>query len=188
MPDTAIGPSAPGDPMSAQSVAVARDLFWQNVMREILTSLSIASASLSASKSKDTAEEAALFDGRLAILTRGGERVAIADVFPLFACGINTEGADRVLAVAVECSVFQVRTPDGQVFTLPLHEMRAFHALTPELMKSLEDTARQQAEDQQRQDAEAQQPFGFAAFTQLAADRAGTGQPSRPPEQTPPDA
>src|SRR5687768_6995293 len=111
--------------MSVDGVLAARQLFWHNVMREILTSLSV--ACLSRRSDAPAAGEQAglartgdsLFDGRLAVLTQAGERIAIADVFPLFACGINTNDASRSMSVAVECTVFQIRTPDGQVFTLP---------------------------------------------------------------------
>jgi hypothetical protein len=155
-------------------VVQARDLFWRNVMREILTSLSVASLS------RRTAQEQAgadgqgdaepegedLFDGRLAILTHAGERIAIAEVYPLFACGIQTSRSSRALSMAVECSVFQIRTPSGEVFTLPLQEMRGFHAMTPELMQALSDEARKRAEETSME--KTAEPFGFAAFTSLA--------------------
>lgn len=159
IPRMVSGPSTapPGiAPMDVDDVAAARELFWHNVMRELLTSLSIASMS-----GKTAGANADLFDGRLAVLTRAGERVPIADVFPLFACGINTDDAHRSLSVAVECTVFQIRTPDGQVFTLPLHEIRAFHALSPELMKQLEDLAKAESESEE---SRLERPFGFAAF------------------------
>src|SRR5262249_26023688 len=130
-------------------VLAARELFWHNVMREILTSLSMVSASGSAPPATSPASASApeppahraraggtdqrrrqLFNGRLAVLTKGGERIPIAEVFPLLACGIPTADTERELSIAVECTVFQVRTPGGEVYTLPLHEIRGFHALT----------------------------------------------------------
>lgn len=164
--------------LSLEQVVAARTLFWHNVMREILTSLSVACLTRDASRApalpavggEGAEHEAAppapgphdLFDGRLALLTHGGERIAIADVHPLFACGINTDDRHRAFSVAVECTVFQVRTPDGQVFTLPLHEIRGFHALTPELMRRLEEMSREnEPEDESER---MKRPFGFAAF------------------------
>jgi hypothetical protein len=181
-----------------EHVCGIRELFWQNVIREILTSLSsVASlrppepehppaladmpaagaprqngvetpgARIVSDEAAHAAAEAGgyqpeLFDGRLAVVLRSGERVPIADVFPVFACAINT--ADRSLNAAVECTVFQIRTPQGQVFTVPLHEIRTFHALTPELIKRIASAARRQ-----RRPAEVpeEMPFGFAAFTSL---------------------
>lgn len=184
--------------------AAARELFWHNVMREILTSLSIAGLARRDALAERAARErrelpaqaeaaieaaageqaertdpegpeesedegAGFFDGRLAILTRGGERIPIAEVFPLFACGLNGNPGERWLSTAVECTVFQIRTPGGEVYTLPLHEMRGFHALTPELMKKLERTARRRDESKKKDgDEEERMPFGFAAFTTLA--------------------
>lgn len=161
---------------SLRGVRAARDLFWQNVLREILTSLSAAAAARTAPEGKSVdganqGEEGDLFDGRLAVLTHGGERIPIADVFPLFACGINTGHEHRSLSLAVECTVFQIRTPDGQVFTLPLHEVRAFHALSPELMRQLEEMARRQSQEENETQRLAR-PFGFAAFTTMAGEQA----------------
>jgi hypothetical protein len=68
----------------------------------------------------------------------------------------------------VECTVFQIRTPGGEVFTLPLEEMRTFHALTPELMRKLERAARREARRRGEAPGEEQIPFGFAAFTSLS--------------------
>jgi hypothetical protein len=183
----------------ARDVAATRELFWQNVMREILTNLSMVSGrkqepgaaapppepagadtgdnkALATKSDADAAEEMELFDGRLAIITRQGQRVPIAEVFPLFACGIANP-ADRALSMEVECTVFQIRTPGGEVFTLPLEEMRTFHALTPELMRRLERSAQRQAKRRGASPDEERLPFGFAAFTSLAR-----GGPSIVPE------
>ncbi len=177
---------------SMENVESARSLFWQNVMRQILTSLSVQSMNRHATSPRPDAAQADpqaqataepsegqveqphdnLFDGRLAILTHAGERIAIADVVPLFACGINETEASKALSTAVECTVFQIRTPAGEVFTLPLHEMRAFHALTPELMQELEERSRA-GEEEGSDEASLQEPFGFAAFTSLARSNDG---------------
>ena len=176
---------------SLECVLEARELFWRNVMREILTSLSVAclarrtaaaerahqapeetpelapddASDAPSDVAEQPPEEDDLFDGRLAILTHAGERIPIAEVYPLFACGINTSRSERELSMAVECSVFQVRTPSGEVFTLPLREMRAFHSVSPELMERLEEEARRRS-DHPAEETEA--PFGFAAFTSIA--------------------
>lgn len=179
------------DPVRTQGV---RELFWQNVIREMLTALSTAAmrrdAMVQAAKRKvmttsiDTAEgrvseaviapeppEDNLFDGRLALITTQGTRIPIAGVMPMFACGINTSDHERRLSVAVECTVFQIRTPTGEVYTLPLHEIRGFHALTPELVDSLKSQAMPTAQA-------TDEPFGFAAFTSLARDaEANAGEP-----------
>ncbi|HYE61670.1 MAG TPA: hypothetical protein VD997_06715 [Phycisphaerales bacterium] len=142
-------------PKALEGVTIARELFWQNVMREILTSLSVISSM--------GEQPADLFDGRLAVITQLGQRVPIAGVMPLFACGIDTSDTERELSLAVECTVFQIRTPGGEVFTLPLHEMRSFHSLSEELIERI------RKESAERQDeSEEHEPFGFAAYTSLA--------------------
>jgi|GEM_PF-3175286 hypothetical protein len=143
-----------------EGVQVARELFWQNVMREILTSLSVISTAGLSGKAEEHED---LFDGRLAVITQLGQRVPIAAVFPLFACGIDTSDTERQLSMAVECTVFQIRTPGGEVFTLPLHEIRAFHSLSEDLVEQIRKQAAQQSESE-----DDQEPFGFAAYTSLA--------------------
>lgn len=167
-----------------QQVAHARELFWNNVMREILTALSVVSASgprrdrhaLPAAQDSREGQTAppestlvAPLDGRLAIVTSSGDRIPIADVYPLFACGIPGSASERALSVAVECTVFQIRTPGGEVYTLPLHEIRGFHSLSESLMRELAEAA------QASQTEGNSEPFGFAAFTSLA--RSGAGSP-----------
>jgi hypothetical protein len=140
-------------------VAVARSLFWHDVVRQMLTGLSMIQA-----------QSPELFDGRTAVLTHGGERIPIAEVFPLFACGLPGSEEARAASIAVECTVFRVRTPSGEVFTLPVHEVRAIHSLTPELIKELEQSAMAQRSG----DADgAPGPFGFAAYTRKSPPPAG---------------
>lgn len=156
---------------------MARELFWNNVIREILTALStISSMDAVASDEPSPAPETKAveepghagdesaatldpLDGRLAVVTVSGERIPIAQVYPLFACGIPGTEAERALSVAVECTVFQIRTPAGEVYTLPLHEIRGFHAMTEDLMSQLESAAGTSGTGE---------PFGFAAFTSLS--------------------
>jgi len=174
--------------MDPTQLLATRELFWLNVIREILTSLSAICAmrpqpavpELAAKEAAeepagtvdgppadagaDAAPESNLFDGRLAIMTRSGERVAISHVFPLYACSISHPG-EQSIAHAVECTVFQIRTPGGEVYTLPLHEIRAFHSLTPELMAQLERAERRRRPGDDLE--ESRYPFGFAAYTSL---------------------
>ncbi len=151
-----------------------RELFWNNVIREILSTLATASAMGDAPPGEPGVDRpphpSDVLDGRLAVITREGARIPIAAVTPLFACGVPDDDDQRVLSMDVECTVFQVRTPTGEVYTLPLHEIRAFHALTDELMERLREAARAQANDEAPVTNE---PFGFAAFTSLARSRKG---------------
>ena len=176
-----------------EQVAHARELFWNNVMREILTSLSVVAAS---GGRPDAASKAAPdgsgakpdngqgdgepsladpLDGRLAVVTTSGERIPIADVYPLFACSITGSPDERALSMAVECTVFQIRTPGGEVYTLPLHEIRGFHALSESLMRELAEAAQSARTD------DAGEPFGFAAFTSLARSGVSIQPPAAPP-------
>jgi hypothetical protein len=152
--------AALGDPTrlpDLERVVAARQLFWENSVREMLTGLSVMQMS---------GKHPELFDGRFAVLTNSGERIGIAEVWPMFACGLTTSDADKAASIAVECSVFRIRTPDGEVFTLPLREMRGLHTLTPELMAALERQAMDRAERESEKRAEGSgTPFGFAAFT-----------------------
>ena len=70
--------------MAADSVLRTRELYWHNVVREMLNSLSI----LCQTKPE-------LFDGRFAVLTQAGERIAIERIFPLFACSIPNSATCR---------------------------------------------------------------------------------------------
>lgn len=216
------------------NVAAARELFWNNIIREILTSLSVLSARIGARRPSPTTPAAApttlaaesggvgsvfeedddlensggpvltsitsmadsasnagegegqdqralatrpsgpeaLFDGRLAVITTLGQRIPIAEVSPVFACGVPGPGGKHWLSTAIECTVFEIRTPAGEVFTLPVHEIRAFHSLTDELMQKLVESSREEA-GETAQEA----PFGFAAFTSLARGSEGSGDP-----------
>jgi len=160
--------------------AERREVFWQNVMRETLSGLaaaaSVAGGRLNASASGAAmggSPEGELFDGRLAVVTRSGQRIPIADVVPLFSCSVCpdtgdpiTDGEDRELAADVQCTVYQIRTPGGEVFTVPIHEIVAFHSLSDHLVRRLAETAR----DSRRGpiDPGGGEPFGFAAFTSMA--------------------
>lgn len=191
-------------------VAAVRDLFWQNIVREMLTGLSVVAesrryqimAELATSRGQIRVDGAVIttdpaltpsagngdredaqpapgshpdmpLDGRVAILTRGGERIPIADVRPMLACSVPGSQADRALSVDVQCTIFQIVAPSGEVFTLPLHEIRAIHAISEELMDRLREAARKQDRAAGKPgDADDSKPFGFAAFTSLAQSQA----------------
>ncbi len=166
---------------AARHAVELRQAFWHDMCREILTTLSVeglrrqdrpagvelpGGAQLVSTVTPPPSEPE-LFDGRMAILTHGGERIAIGEVHPMLACGSNGDVADRTVSKAVECSIFQIMTPAGELYTVPVHEIRAFHALTPELMKKLEQAGR--VNRSQRSGGEAREmPFGFEAYTSLA--------------------
>ena len=177
MPEAGAHPLIPTPMAQAGGVLEHRELFWQNFIRETLNSLAVAAAQASG-RLTPTAKGAAnsgkpvsdLFDGRLAVITMQGVRVAIADIYPLFACTINTSPQARALSTDVQCTVFQIRTPEGEVHTLPLQEIRTFHALSPDLIERLKQAAKEQQRHAEpgTQDGEEQVPFGFAAFRALS--------------------
>lgn len=168
-PGTYYRPPA-GPPASLKDVARTRELFWHNVTRELLTSLSIAYAS----RGDDVHPEDDQFDGRLGVITATGARIPIGAVYPLFACSLASTDAERALSTEVECTVFQIETPEGQVFTLPVHEIRAIHSLSAALMEQIKAQAEAQSAAQSGGSEEHEgetMPFGFAAFTSLERAR-----------------
>jgi hypothetical protein len=190
-PKKTSGPVIPGhdrrsgpnnDMLASASHAMAlREAFWHDMCREILTTLSaeglrrqhhspamtLPGGGQLVSSVTPNEPEPELFDGRMAILTHGGERIAIGEVYPMLACGINGDLADRAVSQAVECSIFQVLTPAGELYTIPIHEIRAFHALTPDLMRQIEEAGRHNRSPR-RGGEDQDMPFGFEAYTSLA--------------------
>ncbi|MBX3359219.1 MAG: hypothetical protein KF745_12420 [Phycisphaeraceae bacterium] len=169
-------PRSPTPPQAARlhhpsvpNVLAMRELFWHNVVREMLTALSMM---------QGTRPE--LFDGRTAVLTRQGERIPIAEIFPLFACGIPGTPAVREASVAVECTVFRLKTPGGEVFTFPVSEIRGLHSLTPELVQQLEQAA---LSDETIGGPSG--PFGFAAFAPPNGVSPPANLPGEPPGAVP---
>jgi hypothetical protein len=141
-----------------------RGLFWCNVVRDMLNGLSVLSQ-----------QQPELFDGRFGLLMRRGERIPVARVAPLFACSIPGSREERDASVAVQCTVFQVTTPDGEVFTIPVHEVRALHTMTAELIEKLQKLSGDGGEE----DGETR-PFGLAAFAALPkAARMGATEAGR---------
>lgn len=165
--DVGAGPPPQALGTDPRKVAATRELFWHNVVRELLTSLSTLWAQRSDNEKQPTEEED-VFDGRIAVITAQGARIPIGAVYPLFACSLADNEADRALSTEVECTVFQIETPEGQAFTLPLHEVRAFHSLSAELMEQVKSAAQ---ESQPTGPEDEPMPFGFAAFTSLARTR-----------------
>lgn len=181
-------------PHPAELVQIRRDLFWQNVVREVLMSLAAAAASstgrLAASPTaaaNSTTPDNEMFDGRMGVITTLGQRIPIADVVPVFACSAASPGADRTLASDVQCSIFRIRTPGGEMYTLPITQIVGIHAMTDALAEQLEAAAQEMEEE----DADGNKmPFGFAAYTSLARSEAQGNAEDRttPPEQaTTPD-
>lgn len=138
-----------------------RHVFWQNVVQQMLTAFP-----LRAGKNPDLA------DGRVAVLTRAGERIPIKRVQPLFACSVPSAPSDRALSLAVQCTVFEIHTPDGEIFTLPLEQIRGVHVLTEDLLKQL------QAINDTPDGAD--EPFGYAAFTSLARQQSDAEAEKKP--------
>ena len=79
-----------------------------------------------------------------------------------------------MLAADVQCSIFQIRTPSGEVYTLPIHEIVSVHALSESLVRQMEAAALAQADSSEPDAA----PFGFAAFTSLARSEREAGRRS----------
>lgn len=170
-------------PHPAELVQIRRDLFWQNVIREILMGLSVAAAdsagrlgptpSAAATGSKPDSE---MFDGRMGVITVQGQRIPIGDVVPVFACSSSCTDDDRSLSGDVQCTIFRIRTPSGESYTLPVTQIVGVHSMSDELANKLEQAAREMEET----DADGNKmPFGFAAYTSLARaearDEAGGG-------------
>lgn len=155
----------------ANLAAARRDVFWQNVVREVL--MGLAAAATSGGRLSPTPSAAAtsaepvgeLFDGRTAVITTMGQRIAIADIYPVFACSMAGDAQARVMSADVQCTVFRIKTPGGEVFTMPISMIAMVHTLSPELLGKLEAAAEAQASEAA---GDAKMPFGFAAFTSLA--------------------
>jgi hypothetical protein len=84
--------------------------------------------------------------------------------------------ASRELSTDVQCTVYQIRTPEGEVHTLPIHEIRSFHSLSPDLIERLKQAARAQNAADGKPDLGEDVPFGFAAFTSTARQTGASGR------------
>ena len=207
LPPGATSREPAGRQPSPRDADTVRSLFWENVVREMLMALAArslrrrdadAAARGGGSQAgvgragdgqahdgqagggggplaRDDGDE--LFDGRIVLLTRFGVRIPVGDVAPLFPCGVTGSARDRTLSELVQCTVFQVRSPEGEVFMLPISEIRTIVTLSEATMRRLEDSA-VETQDDRPQDGAVRAPFGFAAFTSLAR--------GQPPEPEPP--
>lgn len=146
-----------------------RDVFWNNVVREILMALT--SAAAAASGRLDTGPAAAnasaspvddLFDGRMGVITTLGQRIPIADIMPVFACSMPGCDADRSRSSEVQCTVYRITTPTGESYTLPISQIIGVHSLSEALMEQLEND---DIEDEDNSGSRI--PFGFKAYTSL---------------------
>lgn len=150
-PQAAVGVPLSTDPRQTR---LYREMLWHNVVREMLTSLSLETAQA------DAQGKTHVLDGRIAVINFRGERIQIAAVRPLISFGVGNTAEERALSMMLQGSVFQIVTPEGDVYTLPLHEIRGLHALSEGIMNALEQASAEPDKPSQ--------PFGFAAFTSLA--------------------
>lgn len=141
-----------------ESLREVRAVFWQNVLRELLVGLPAVAS-----------HRPEVMDGRIALLTRSGERIPIASADPCFPCSLSNHESQR-LCMAIQCTVFQIRTPSGEVFLLPLEEIRGVHTITEELLREIEAASRIGEEP------DAALPFGFAAFSAMARDKSSRNE------------
>ncbi|MGV6815156.1 MAG: hypothetical protein ACWA5W_09140 [Phycisphaerales bacterium] len=182
---------APASPSFNPSITPAsrtmarRDVFWSNVVREILMSLASAAAHASGRLSTGPAGANAsptpvgeLFDGRMGIITALGQRIPIADIVPVFSCSMDGCEADRSRSRDVQCTIFKINTPTGESYTLPISQIIGVHSLSDALMDELEEaTMEEEDEDGNRV------PFGFSAYTSLARSEAEPDSGTLPPIQ-----
>lgn len=159
-PDT--GASQP----TATRVQARRDVFWQNVCKEILMALASAAAESSgrlgtgpSAAEASTSPVSELFDGRMGVITALGQRIPIADVTAVFSCSLPRSDLDRSISTDVQCSIFRITTPTGETYTLPLSQIIGVHSVSRSLIERLEE---------QNESDEDKIPFGFAAYTSLA--------------------
>lgn len=100
-----------------------------------------------------------LFDGRVGVITSLGQRIPIADITAVFSCSLPGDDLDRSISDDVQCTIFRIKTPTGEAYTLPISQIIGVHSVAQSLLDELESV----------QDTEADKPpFGFAAYTSLA--------------------
>lgn len=177
--------------LSAGEVGTYREVFWQNVVRDILVELAMLCSLKPRGEAKgerkgaekhaerhgedEVVYDAALFDGRMGVVLQSGERISIAHVQLLLAAGaVGIE--DRAIAMAVDSTVFQITTPEGHLLTVPVQQVRAFHAVSPELMEQLQKRAARASRGPRARRENEVVPFGFAAFTSLARGESPDGE------------
>jgi len=174
---------------SAMRTHARRDVFWNNVVREILMALAASAAASSgrmgtgpAAANASTSPVDDLFDGRMGIITTLGQRIPIADITPVFACTMSSCPADKHRSSDVQCTVYRITTPTGESYTLPISQIIGVHSLSDALMDQLE----LESEDQSEIDGN-RVPFGFGAYTSLAQSEDqqddGESQPADGPSE-----
>jgi hypothetical protein len=180
--------AAPADQSPVIRTQARRDVFWNNVVREIL--LALASAAAASSGRINTGPSAAnastspvddLFDGRMGVITSLGQRIPIADIIPVFACTLAGCDADRSRSSDVQCTVYRITTPTGESYTLPISQIIGVHSLSESLIEQLEDAAVEEDEG-----SEGRVPFGFGAYTSLAQSEDDANEPADQSESEPP--
>lgn len=154
----ALASSLSSDPRQTK---LLREMLWHNIVREMLTALSLETAQRDDGTPR-------LLDGRLAVINFRGERIQIAAVRPLLQFGVGKTPQQKMLSMMLEGSVFQIITPDGDVYTLPIHEIRGLHGLSDSILEQLQE--------KEAPEGQPATPFGFAAFTSLAR---GVEQPAQ---------
>lgn len=171
-------PSSTAQPPVVRTQA-RRDVFWSNVIREIL--MALASAAAASSGRIDTGPVAAnsstspvddLFDGRMGVITSLGQRIPIADIIPVFSCSKPGCDTDKSISGDVQCTVYRITTPSGESYTLPISQIIGVHSLSESLVDQLEQTASDEEDA-----VNSRIPFGFSAYTSLArSEREANGQ------------
>lgn len=191
-PSGGYGQTPAGPPRQAtrvhptELVQVRRDVFWQNVVREVLLGMAAAAASESGRLTPGPAGAQAspspvseLFDGRMGVITAQGQRIPIGDVVPVFAVSAPGTPADRVRSNDVQCTIFRIRTPMGESYTLPVTQIVGLHSMSAALADKLEEAAREMEE----RDASGEHlPFGFGAYTSLARSESEPENKSKAPQ------
>ena len=151
---------------SVTRVQARRDVFWQNVCREILMALAAAAAESSGrlgtgvgDAESSTSPVSELFDGRMAVITTLGQRIPISDVSAVFSCSLPGNALDRSISSDVQCTIFRITTPTGETYTLPVSQIVGVHSVSNSLIEQIEE---------QNESEDDRIPFGFAAYTSLA--------------------
>ena len=164
--------ATPGVVPQSVRVQARRDLFWSNVVRDSLMAMASAAAASSArlSPTPSAAQHSVkpvdtLFDGRMGVITTLGQRIPIADLFPVFACSSTGSQADRDRSTDVQCTIFRITTPTGETYTLPISQIIGIHSISEDLIQQLE-AASEELQDEEHPGERL--PFGFAAYTSLS--------------------
>lgn len=150
--------------MSPRQVLELRQLLWTNLLRETLSALCMETERLERAR-RDGAEPdggAHPLDGHVALMTATGERIQVAGVKPAMQFAVARTAHERQVAMALDSTIFQIRTPAGDIFTLPVSEVTGIHGLSDSIMRQLQAAERPSDEGQEAQ------PFGFAAYTSVA--------------------